>query len=105
MPYFYRMVQVLLFAVIGLFAAMLFLQFYFRVRVLGVYRSLVRQRVQFGALEIFDRQKRMAVQERYPSASVEIDLFARHLRYSMRMASILLVLITAFGALLMYTRS
>jgi hypothetical protein len=98
------MFQVLIFLVIGLFVAMLFLQFYFRARVLGVYRILVNKRVHFGALDLFDREKRLEIQARYPGSATEIDTFARHLRYSIRMATVLLVLITAFGAILMYFR-
>lgn len=96
------MFQVLAFLVIGLFVAMLFLQFYFRMKVMGVYRTLVRRRVEFGALELFDRQKRAGIQARFPDSASEIDTFARHLRYSMRMATVLLLLITLFGAVLMY---
>jgi len=90
--------------VIGLFVAMLFLQFYFRMKVLGDYKALVRQRVQFGTLELFDRDKREAVQARYPQAAAHIESFARNLRYAVRMATVLLFLITAFGAILMYFR-
>ena len=45
--YFYTMYTILVFLVIGLFVAILFLQFYFRMKVLKVYRVLVQHRVQF----------------------------------------------------------
>ncbi len=43
--------------VIGLFVAMLFLNLYFRAKVLKVYGVLVRNRVQFGAAHVFNRKK------------------------------------------------
>jgi hypothetical protein len=91
--------------VIGLFVAMLFLNLYFRARVLKVYGVLVRNRVQFGAAHIFNRRLLEAeVLPRYPQFRAEIEAFIRHIRYSIRMATVLLVLITLFGAILMYYR-
>ena len=91
--------------VIGLFVAMLFVNLYFRAKVLKVYGILVRNRVQFGAAHIFNRQKlEEEILPRYPKFRNEIESFVRHIRYSIRMATVLLVLITAFGAILMYFR-
>ena len=50
----------LLSIVIGLFIAMLFLNVYFRVRVLKVYKILVQNEVQFGAKHIFNKEKMQA---------------------------------------------
>lgn len=91
--------------VIGLFAAMLFVNLYFRAKVLKVYGVLVRNRVEFGAAHIFSRQKLEAeILPKYPQFRNEIESFIRHMRYSIRMATVLIVLITAFGAILMYFR-
>lgn len=91
--------------IIGLFVAMLFLNLYFRAKVLKVYGVLVRNRVQFGAAHIFNRQKlEEEILPRYPQFRQEIETFIRHMRYSIQMASILIALITAFGAVLMYFR-
>jgi hypothetical protein len=91
--------------VIGLFVAMLFLNLYFRARVLKVYGVLVRNRVQFGAAHIFNRQRlEEEILPRYPQFRNEIETFIRHMRYSIRMATVLLALITLFGAVLMYFR-
>lgn len=91
--------------VIGLFAAMLFLNIYFRIKVLKAYKVLVRNKVDFGAAHVFNRSKREAeVHPRYPQMKDEIETFANHLRYSIRMASVLMALITLFGAILMYFR-
>ena len=91
--------------VIGLFVAMVFLNVYFRAKVLKVYGILVRNRVQFGAAHIFNRKKlESEILPRYPQFRSEIETFIRHMRYSIRMASVLIALITAFGAVLMYFR-
>lgn len=91
--------------VIGLFAAMLFLNIYFRIKVLKAYKVLVRNKVEFGAAHVFNRSKREAeVHPRYPQMKDEIETFANHLRYSIRMATVLMALITLFGAILMYYR-
>ncbi|MEZ4982255.1 MAG: hypothetical protein R2769_11850 [Saprospiraceae bacterium] len=43
--------------VIGLFVAMLFVNVYFRVKVLKTYKVLVKNRVEFGAAHIFNKKK------------------------------------------------
>lgn len=99
------MYTLLISIVIGLFVAMLFVNLYFRAKVLKVYGVLVRNKVQFGLAHIFNRQKLEAeVLPRYPKFKNEIESFIRHMRYSIQMASVLIALITAFGAVLMYFR-
>lgn len=84
---------------------MLFLNLYFRVRVLKVYKKLVQNRVEFGASHIFNREKMEAeIFPKYPQMRNEIETFVRHMRYSIRMATVLIALITLFGAVLMYYR-
>ncbi|MBK6931284.1 MAG: hypothetical protein IPH12_10625 [Saprospirales bacterium] len=99
------MYALLLSVIIGLFVAMLFVNIYFRAKVLKVYGVLVRNKVQFGAAHIFNRQKlEEEVLPRYPQFRKEIESFIHHMRYSIQMATVLIVLITAFGAVLMYFR-
>jgi len=89
----------------GLFIALLFLNLYFRAKVMKVYGVLVRNRVQFGAAHIFNRQKlEEEILPRYPQFREEIESFIRHMRYSIRMATVLIALITLFGAVLMWYR-
>ncbi len=89
----------------GLFAAMLFLNVYFRVRVFKTYKKLVQNRVEFGASHVFNKEKMESeVMPKYPHMREEIETFVRHLRYSIRMATVLIALITLFGAILMYYR-
>ncbi len=91
--------------VLALFAAMLFLNLYFRIRVWKTYRKLVDNRVEFGAAHIFNRQKMEdEIYPLYPDMRGDIEVFVRHLRYSIRMATVLIALITIFGAILMYYR-
>jgi hypothetical protein len=91
--------------VIGLFVAMLFLNVYFRAKVLKVYGVLTRNKVEFGAAHIFNRERlEREILPRYPQFRTEIETFISHMRYSIRMASVLIALITAFGAILMYFR-
>jgi hypothetical protein len=99
------MYTLLISIVIGLFVAMLFVNLYFRAKVMKVYGILVRNKVQFGAVHIFNRQKlEEEILPKYPNFRKEIESFIRHMRYSIRMASVLLLLITLFGAILMYFR-
>lgn len=89
----------------GLFAAMLFLNVYFRVRVFKTYKKLVQNRVEFGASHVFNKEKmETEVMPKYPHMREEIETFVRHLQYSIRMATVLIALITLFGGILMYYR-
>ena len=91
--------------VIGLFIAMVFVNVYFRVKVLKTYKKLVQNRVEFGAAHLFNKKKMEAeIYPRYPHMKEDIALFESHIKYSIRMAVILIVLITIFGAILMYYR-
>jgi hypothetical protein len=56
-------------------------------------------------VHLFNRKRlEEEVLPRYPQFRREIETFIRHMRYSMRMATVLLFLITAFGAILLYFR-
>jgi hypothetical protein len=103
--YLCRMYTVLVSLLIGLFAALLFVNVYFRAKVLKTYGVLVRHRVRFDAVHVFNRRRlEEEVLPRYPHCRREIETFVRHIHYTIRMASVLLALITAFGAVLMYYR-
>jgi len=91
--------------VIGLFIAMLFLNIYFRVKVFKVYKTLEQNRVEFGAKHLFNKKKmEEEIYPQYPEWRTEIDTFTRHIKYSIRMATVLTTLISAFAAILMYYR-
>jgi nitrate/nitrite-specific signal transduction histidine kinase len=99
------MYELLIFIVWGLFAAVLFLNVYFRVKVFKVYKNLVQNRVQFNALDTFNKAKMEEVKKQYPQNATDIDTFVSHIQYSTKMATVLTALITAFGAILMYYRN
>ena len=91
--------------VITLFIAMLFLNIYFRLKVFKVYKVLVQNEVEFDASHFFDKEKmENEVISKYPQFRNEIETFVRHMRYSISMATVLIALITMFGAILMYYR-
>lgn len=91
--------------VIGLFVAMLFVNVYFRVKVVQTYKRLVQNRVEFGAAHFFNKEKmEKEIMSRYPHMRADIETFVNHMRYSIRMATVLIALITLFGAVLMYFR-
>lgn len=91
--------------VVGLFIAMVFVNVYFRVKVMKSYKVLVQNKVDFGASHLFNKQKmEKEILPHYPHMRKEILTFTNHLQYSIRMASVLIVLITLFGAILMWYR-
>lgn len=99
------MYYILVSLVIGLFVAMLFLNVYFRVKVMKSYKKLVQNEVEFNASHLFNKKKmEEEVFPKYPNMKGEIEIFSNHLRYSIRMATVLIALITLFGAILMYYR-
>jgi len=96
---------ILFIIVVALFIAMLFLNVYFRVKVFKVYKRLIDNRVEFGAAHLFnDKRMEEEVLSVYPQHKADILTFVTYIRYSMRMATVLIFLITMFGALLMYYR-
>ncbi len=89
----------------GIFAAMLFLNIYIRVKAFKYYRKLVEARVEFGAAHLFNQEKmEKEIYPKYPNSRADIEAFVHHIRKSMRMATVLIALITLFGAILMYYR-
>ncbi len=99
------METILIFLVIGLFVAMLFLNIYFRVKVLQDYRTLSSNKIDFSAKHIFEKGKmKEEIVPKHPEFEVELLRFSSHLRYSIRMATVLIILITLFGGILMYFR-
>lgn len=99
------MYLLLVIIVLSLFAGMLFVNVYFRVRVLKSYKKLVQNRVEFGAAHVFNQKKmEEEIFPRYPHMKEDIQIFVNHMKYTIKMASVLIVLITLFGAILMYYR-
>ncbi|TVQ46460.1 MAG: hypothetical protein EA362_07600 [Saprospirales bacterium] len=96
---------VLIYIIISLFAMVLILNIYFRVKVFKQYKYLVKNRVQFRTRDIFNSAfMEREIYPKYPEHEESIRKFIKYIRFSMRMAIILVLLITAFGAVLMYYR-
>jgi len=91
--------------VIALFLALLFLNSYFRVKVMKAYRQLVKAEVDFTAKQIFSKERiESELVPLYPAQADQIRTFSRYLISSIRMGTVLLALITLFGGILMWYR-
>jgi len=95
------MSSLLISLVIASFIGMLFINIFFRVRVLKSYKYLVRNKVQFTISELFNKKKlEKEVLSRYPEHRVEIEKFANNIKNSVLMAIGLIVLIFILGVIL-----
>jgi hypothetical protein len=87
----------------GGFAALLLTSFYFRWRVLKAYHILRRNNVAFDKSHIFDSAKLEAeILPRYPNQRQAILDFVGGIRFAMKLASWLIVMVTACAAVLMF---
>jgi hypothetical protein len=95
------MADILLYLIIGIFISLLFLNLYFRIKVFGLYKILVRERIEFGARHFFN-QERMEheVLRRYPGFRNEIIQFTSQIKFSIFIAVLLVMLITIAGSIL-----
>ena len=97
------MINILYLFIIGFFLALLFLNIYFRVKVFKVYKVLVDNRIEFGSAHVFNKVKMEdEVLSKHPKFSNEILSFVGHIRKSITIAIILVVLITVMGAILKF---
>lgn len=91
----------LVYLIIGLFVGMLFLQVYFRLRVLKVYKRLVQNEVQFDTSHILNKSKMESeVLPKYPEHKEDILKFVHEMKFSIQIASVLIVLIMIAGFIL-----
>ena len=96
---------VTIFVVIGLFLALLFINFYFRLKVLKIYQRMRRDGVEFDSSHFFNGDKlQNEVLGKYPESSADISRFIYLVKFSITMASILIILIIIAGSLLMFYR-
>ncbi len=99
------MVYFLMVSIILCFLGLLFLNIYFRAKVMKAYRRLAKSGTHIKAAHIFDRdQLEKEVLVHHPKYRQDILIFVDNIKYSMRIASLLIVLITLFGGVLMFTR-
>ena len=91
----------LVYLVISLFVGLLFIQLYFRLRVLKIYRRLVQNEVQFDTGHIMSKKKmEEEILPRYPEHRDDILRFVKEMRFSLQIASLLIVLIMIAGLIL-----
>lgn len=91
--------------VVTLFVAMLFLNVYFRVKVFKAYKVLIQNDVKFNSTHFFNKEKmEREVIAHHPEHRESIELFVKHMKNSINMATVLIALITIFGGILMYYR-
>ncbi len=94
----------LIYLVIGVFVALLFINIYFRVKVIKLYKILVNNRVEFGSAHIFNQQKmEKEILPKYPKMTKEITDFAGHIKKSISIAFVLVILITLLGYIIRIT--
>jgi hypothetical protein len=95
------MYNILMIFIIGFFLALLFLNIYFRVKVMKHYKYLVQNRIEFNAKHILDKDKmETEVLVKYPEHASEIDAFATNIRNSVKIAAAILVLISLLGLII-----
>ena len=88
-----------------LFVAMLAVNLYFRAKVLRAYRVLVQNEVDFTPAQIFSSLRvEDEIVPKYPQSATAIRDFSGYLQKSIKMTTVLMALITAFGAILMWYR-
>jgi|SRR5690606_28595746 len=99
------MTQLFVYFIAGLFLALLFVNLFFRWKVIKVYKVLVQNRVEFDAMDVFKSgQKMEPVYKKFPRHKKDISDFIRYIRFSVGMAVLIVVLITLLGLVLHYYR-
>ena len=95
----------LIIIVCALFIAMLGVNLYFRAKVLRAYRTLVQNEVDFTPAQIFSKARvEDEIIPTYPAQAEAIRNFSNYLQLSIKMVTVLMALITAFGGILMWFR-
>lgn len=103
--YFCGMERILMYIIIALFAVLLFVNIYFRIKVMKTLKILRQYNVQFDKSMVADDTKLAELIKKSPGESRKaIADFARYIKRSMTMAILLILMITLFGAVLMYYR-
>lgn len=99
------MYGIMLWIIIGLFIALLFVNIYFRLRVIKHFRNITKAGVEFGAKHIFnDHKLETEVIPRYPNSAEDIRAFAKELKFALKFATGLFLLICLLGWVLMKWR-
>jgi len=69
------------------------------------YKILVQNKVEFESVHLFNKERmEKEIYPKYPDQVEHIKTFMDHMQYSIKMASVLIALITIFGGILMWYR-
>ncbi|MBK7371884.1 MAG: hypothetical protein IPL56_03135 [Saprospiraceae bacterium] len=99
------MEKTLMYLIIVLFALLLLVNIFFRIKVIKSLKVLRESNIQFDAAMVFDKDKlKSFIAAQPPTNGKAISDFSKYLRSSITMAVLLIALITLFGAVLMYYR-
>lgn len=80
------------------FVLILVLNLVIRLKVLGLYKRLINHRVDFEPVHFFNPKKlKEEILPKYPEHKSDIIKFVGLVRFSMTMASIIILLIIIFG--------
>ena len=94
-----------MYLIIALFICLLCVNIYFRIKVLKTLRILRQYNIEFDRQLVSDTQRLKELIKNSPEGSRRaISDFASYIKKSMTMAMVLILLITLFGAVLMYYR-
>lgn len=97
------MSSILIYFIAGLFIALLFLNLFFRIRVIKVYKKLIQKKVEFNSIDIFRSEDKMKeIYQQYPDSVKDIQAFMYNIRLSVGMAIGIVLLITLLGVVLHY---
>lgn len=99
------MENALLVLILFAFVGMLFVNIFFRMKVLKVYQKMRRENLQMElkAAHLFNTELlEKEILAKHPGHREDIEIFVHNIRYSVRMASILIALITLFAAVLLF---
>ncbi len=97
------MYTLLIYTIIGFFLALLFLNLYFRIKVFGIYKRLVKNRVNFEVKQLFNKTRlEEEVIPMHKAHAEDILAFANHIRTSVFLAILLIILIAIVGGILAY---
>ena len=99
------MEKTLMVIIIVLFVMLLGVNIYFRLKVIGAFKKLKNHKINFNYSDLFNKvHLERIIHSNPPDIQQSILDFSRYMRYSISMVIALIVLITLFGAVLMYYR-
>lgn len=99
------MYEIVMGLIIALFVALLFLNVFFRIKVLKHYRVLVKNRVDFDIKSLFNKEKiEEEIIPKHPQFADDIRAFSTNIRNSVRLVILLFGLIAFLAIQLLKSR-